>query len=205
MNNQGDVTWKGKSEAFGKTVLDADNLIVMNLRFPGQYYDSETGNHYNYFRDYYPTIGRYQRRDPVELAGGINAYGYVEVNPLSYTDPQGLAIPFIYAAIFRIAFIGSAIYGVESWKASPYGSGNALNSGDGWGKPQYNKKSILDELAGPTGSPSSDPDDEVNCPPYIKILINRSKILNIIFNKQNDFDRRSNNIYGDHLDGHRVQ
>ena len=34
------------------------------LRFPGQYYDAETGTHYNYFRDYDPTIGRYEESDP---------------------------------------------------------------------------------------------------------------------------------------------
>ncbi len=45
------------------------------LRFPGQYYDAETRTHYNYFRDYDPSIGRYEQSDPIGLAGGFNTYG----------------------------------------------------------------------------------------------------------------------------------
>ncbi len=61
-----------------------------NLRFPGQIYDAETGLHYNYMRDYNPSLGRYMQPDPFGLSGGINRYVYVGGNPVSLTDVTGL-------------------------------------------------------------------------------------------------------------------
>jgi len=70
--------------------LDGDGTIENPLRFAGQYYDSETGLHYNYFRYYDPTTGRYLTSDPIGLDGGLNTYLYAEGNPLRYIDPLGL-------------------------------------------------------------------------------------------------------------------
>ena len=56
----------------------------------GQYYDQETGLHYNYFRYYDPSTGRYITSDPIGLAGGLNMYAYVGNNPLYWIDPLGL-------------------------------------------------------------------------------------------------------------------
>jgi RHS repeat-associated protein len=64
--------------------------FTYNLRFPGQYYDAETNNFYNYFRDYDPSLGRYAQSDPIGLRGGINTYAYVRSKPTGAIDPFGL-------------------------------------------------------------------------------------------------------------------
>jgi RHS repeat-associated protein len=92
----GDVVWSWDSDAFGKTAAndDPDNdgiSTIINLRFPGQYYDAETQLHYNYYRYYDPSTGRYITSDPIGLLGGLNTYGYVSGNPLKLIDPFGLA------------------------------------------------------------------------------------------------------------------
>ncbi len=91
------IVWRwDNSEPFGATLANSNpsglGTFTYNLRFPGQYYDAETGTHYNYFRDYDPSVGRYEQSDPIGLAGGVNTYGYVRSSPLRWTDPDGLRV-----------------------------------------------------------------------------------------------------------------
>ena len=72
------------AEAIGAT------SVVFNLRWPGQYYDQESGLHFNWHRSYSPGIGGYTQNDPKGLAAGPNRRIYVDGNPLSFTDPTGL-------------------------------------------------------------------------------------------------------------------
>jgi RHS repeat-associated protein len=89
---------------------------INNLRFPGQYADSETGLFYNYFRSYQATQGRYTQNDPIGLAGGWNRFGYVEGNPLSMLDPEGLnsrgtVTPGGPGAQYRYTTLGGTVWG----------------------------------------------------------------------------------------------
>ena len=87
--------WDLTGEAFGEDSPnedpDGDNTaFVLDMRYPGQQYDSATGFNYNYFRDYDPTTGRYSQSDPIGLNGGISTYGFVGGNPMTRIDPFGL-------------------------------------------------------------------------------------------------------------------
>ncbi len=86
--------WRWISTPFGVNAADEDPdedsvSFTYNLRFAGQYHDDETGLHYNYFRTYDPSTGRYLESDPIGLQGGLNTYGYALQNPLKYSDPYG--------------------------------------------------------------------------------------------------------------------
>ncbi len=87
---EGDIVWSAHYRAYGQIArLDVDK-IDNPLRFQGQYFDAESGLHYNRHRYYNPDIGRYLTPDPVKLAGGINGYRYVP-NPTGWVDPLGLS------------------------------------------------------------------------------------------------------------------
>lgn len=94
-DEQGTKVWEATHTPFGDASVAEDvdhdgEIVTLNIRFPGQYYDQETGLHYNWNRYYNPQTGRYITSDPIGLAGGINTYGYVGQNPILNTDITGL-------------------------------------------------------------------------------------------------------------------
>ena len=103
-NDSQAVAWKAVYTPFGEAVPSIQT-VENPFRFPGQYYDQETGLHYNYFRYYNPQTGRYITPDPIGLEGGINLFTYVDSvgkpfytnlytytgnNPINFVDPKGL-------------------------------------------------------------------------------------------------------------------
>ncbi|MFC1825691.1 RHS repeat-associated core domain-containing protein [Thermodesulfobacteriota bacterium] len=89
-DNKGTVAWSADYKPFGNVALTNEST-TNNLRFPGQYYDQETGLHYNYHRYYDPRTGRYITPDPIGLSGGLNLFLYSDVNPTNKIDPNGLS------------------------------------------------------------------------------------------------------------------
>ncbi|UST70884.1 RHS repeat-associated core domain-containing protein [Pseudomonas moraviensis] len=89
----GEIVWSAQYDAYGKVAavtLAGEDYLDQPLRFQGQYFDVESGLHYNRHRYYDPRLGRYLTPDPVKLAGGLNQYQYVP-NPTGWVDPLGLS------------------------------------------------------------------------------------------------------------------
>ncbi|MCU1747977.1 RHS repeat domain-containing protein, partial [Pseudomonas sp. 6D_7.1_Bac1] len=89
----GEIVWSATYKAYGKLASlqqFGEEQLEQPLRFQGQYFDAESGLHYNRHRYYNPDIGRYLTPDPSKLTGGINGYQYTP-NPTGWVDPLGLS------------------------------------------------------------------------------------------------------------------
>ncbi len=137
----GALAWDRVLKPFGETV-SLTGAATNPQRFPGQLNDPETGFHYNYFRDYDPTTGRYLQSDPIGLAGGLNTYGYAVGNPVRFTDPSGKS-PFDPYLICR--FFPQICYGPDK------GAGNGGNQ--------------------PNDPPANDNECEVDCEEWFLLLV----------------------------------
>jgi RHS repeat-associated protein len=101
-DREGQIVWQATYKAWGAVERLDVNVVEQNLRFQGQYFDDETGLHYNTFRYYDPEVGRFITQDPIGLFGGDNLYRYVE-NPIGWIDVLGLASsnPGVYDVFFE--------------------------------------------------------------------------------------------------------
>ncbi|MNJ39364.1 putative deoxyribonuclease RhsC [compost metagenome] len=89
-DSEGEIVWQATYRSWGTIEQLTVNEVEQNLRFQGQYFDDETGLHYNTFRYYDPEVGRFVTQDPIGLSGGINLYKFVS-NPIAWVDPLGWA------------------------------------------------------------------------------------------------------------------
>ncbi|MCR9095049.1 MAG: DUF6531 domain-containing protein [bacterium] len=95
VDSQEEPVWSSDYRSFGSAIVDenpdGDSVNVsMNLRFPGQYFDSESGLHYNRHRYYDPSSARYVSADPIGQRGGLHLYQYARNSPSQALDPMGL-------------------------------------------------------------------------------------------------------------------
>ena len=93
-DSTGAVVWAASYLPFGgiDLVWVDTGVLEQNLRFPGQWFQAETGLHQNWMRDYDPTTGRYLQADPLGLVDGPSVYGYARQGPVRYVDPTGLTL-----------------------------------------------------------------------------------------------------------------
>ncbi|MFE9686024.1 RHS repeat-associated core domain-containing protein [Streptomyces sp. NPDC006285] len=119
IDEQGDVAWRARATLWGATAWNRDAEAYTPLRFPGQYFDPETGLHYNHQRHYDPEAARYASPDPLGLEPAPNPFAYV-ANPLQGYDPLGLA-PRYANRPDRYGWGGSVRYGRTDHLGRPTG------------------------------------------------------------------------------------
>jgi RHS repeat-associated protein len=100
VDQTGRIAWRADSTSWG-SVSRISGADEMPIRFPGQWFDAESGLHYNRFRYYEPETGRYLSQDPIGLLGGFNLYAYGK-NPINWVDPFGLARTQVPAWVRRL-------------------------------------------------------------------------------------------------------
>jgi RHS repeat-associated protein len=151
----GNKVWEWQNtDPFGNNVPNENpngaGTFTFNLRYPGQYFDKETGLHQNYFRDYDPANGgRYIESDPRGIlldfsdperraaaqigiaipdkkkSGYLNHnYVYANNNPEMYADPTGEDFGLTIAIIWAIAYFNHA------------GDSISQPNGNMWGEPK---------------------------------------------------------------------
>ena len=116
-DSQGKLLWKGRYDAWGQLIHDsnhhAQRTTHQPFRLQNQYFDQETGLHYNFLRYYEPALGRFITQDPIGLMGGMNLYRF-EGTVQNQVDPLGLMVQVIAASwlLKGLAYVGTAMTGI---------------------------------------------------------------------------------------------
>lgn len=162
-DQQGKIVWKAQYKAYGDIAVKEIEEVENNLRFQGQYFDEETGLHYNRHRYYNPSTGQFVTQDPAGLLGGVNGYQYAP-NPMLWVDPLGLKAKDCELAklvdddparaFFKIkGMIQSGDLDFSTgkdeavfWGASRHDNTNNMEIAQEWAK--YNNKTTLEQTIG---------------------------------------------------------
>jgi len=151
-DQSGDVVWEALYSSFGHATVTTEH-VTNGYRFPGQYFDEETGLLYNYLRYYVPRFGRYTQEDPAldgTLFGGLsrtveaNPYVYVYNNPVVLMDVSG-AIPFVYTT--------KTGFNCYAYATNAPSSGFLQPGGGGWPAGGPTASEVLTRTIGDLGSP----------------------------------------------------
>jgi RHS repeat-associated protein len=123
------LVWDAVYWPFG-AVYSITGGAVNNLRFPGQYFLLEAGLHYNWYRHYDPTLGRYTQPDPLGFVDGPSLYAYARSAPAMRIDPRGLWAGYVGGTInFQFGFVVFQVTG--GFVVDQYGNIGSYNAAGG--------------------------------------------------------------------------
>lgn len=135
---RGQIAWRAESTVWGEQIGRHVGSAQTPLRFAGQYFDEETGLHYNYARYYDPASGRFISTDPLGINGGDDCHAYV-VNPRTWIDPYGLggALPrrwYEHSDGWRLGLDVFPIAGSHDFEFHVYRNGEEIGvwGSEGW-------------------------------------------------------------------------
>lgn len=176
VDTSGSVQWSADYAAFGHATVDSSSTVANPLRFPGQYFDPESGFYYNYHRYYDPALGRYITSDPIGSGGGLNVYLYANSAPAVYMDNEGLmgVAGAVAGAICEMMSPGASVCTVAvAAMAGAMGPWSGL-------------------ITSTIGGQFCMPDDKDGCPPSAKDRMNRA---------HEDITKNSTGELGEHYGG----
>ncbi len=135
-DSAGTIVWQWSRNPFGDNAPSVQT-VTFNLRMPGQYYDIESGFHYNGARYYLPAAGRYLQPDPLGEAAGVSAYTYADGDAVNMIDQSGLSpgstlydhtlgspvtvtANGAYSGAGKMGGFGFSMAGWSAWNDDPY-------------------------------------------------------------------------------------
>jgi RHS repeat-associated protein len=147
-----------------------------DVPYAGLYRDSALGLYYSSTRAYDASIGRWLSRDTIEEEGGLNLYGYADMDPIDRSDPDGKDAPFVGGAGSFVGGVGGGAGGIVGYAGYVGGVGLAFGAGAAFGYYVLNPwlgpkiQDFLDDTIGPANpdladDPSPNDGGDRRCPP----------------------------------------